>query len=135
MNEEVKKKYRIGWFSAFILLLLAGTADFISVIPFIGDAFWVFMAGYLWKTGHGLLNIKRLISGVSSIVIESVPFLSALPSILVATMLIIGFSRIEDKTGISLESSAGIRKPNIKMPLNKDGTRLPRKENMVELEQ
>ncbi|HEY4478698.1 MAG TPA: hypothetical protein VI775_02550 [Candidatus Paceibacterota bacterium] len=135
MNEESQKKHRIGGFAIVLLLLLSITADFISVIPFIGDIFWAFMAFYLWRTGHGLLNMRRLIPAMTSIVIEMLPFLSALPSIVAGTMIIIGFSRIEEKTGISLAPKSAMRAPNARIPFYNNGKRLPRKENMVELEQ
>ncbi len=127
MNEEPKKKYRIGGFAIVILLILTLIADFVSIIPFLGDIFWVFMSYYLFKTGHGLLNMRNLAPTIMSFITESVPFLSSLPSIIAATIVIIIFSRIEDKTGLSVVPKNAVIKGAEKIPLYQDGKRLPRK--------
>ncbi len=127
MDEKPKKKYRIGGFAVVILFIIALFFDLISFIPFVGDIFWVFMSYYLYKTGHGLLNLRRLVPIMVSFITESIPFLSSLPSIMAATISIIMLSRIEDKTGISITSHTNIAKPQIQVPLYQDGRRLPKK--------
>lgn len=131
--KEQKKKYRIGFGMVFILIMMAGVADIVSLIPFVGTlvgpTFWVVMSWYLWKTGHGLLNWKTIIPEGISVVAEIIPVIQELPTIIVATIVIVVISRVEDKTGISLANplSKGqkVRLPSRTPPFNEGGIRKP----------
>ena len=136
--EETQKKNRIGWGMIIGWFLLSGLADLCTLIPFVGTAvgpaYWVLFGFYLWKTGHGLVNWRRAVPGLLSIVGEFIPFVQALPTIWTATILIIILSRLEDKTGIAISqhfSKRNMRFPDRRRPLNKNGVRQPRKNNIV----
>lgn len=119
---------------AFILLGVATIAELITLIPFAGDfvgpAFWVCMSWYLWKTGHGILNPKTFVPELISFAAEMIPAVQELPTIMVATLLIIIVSRFEDNTGISvmnpLSKGQKVNLPKKVIPLNQGGKRAPR---------
>ncbi len=128
-----KKKNRIGWIMIIILLIIAYAVDNINPIPIIGGIittfYWLAFSFYLFKTGHGLLNYKNIVPGFLSVVIEWLPAVSIIPTVLISTAIIIIFSRIEDRMGISLlpMSSPGNRPArNIRKPVNSTpGIRMP----------
>ncbi len=132
---EEKPKYRIGILAIIVLVVLAGIFDLLTLIPFVGDFlgwfFWVLASIYFWKIGMGLINGKRLATMAISIIIELIPAVQWLPGILAGIIAIIVMTRIEDKTGISLnplQKKPGITAPRIQnVPLNQNGQRLPRK--------
>jgi hypothetical protein len=117
---------RIGNAMAAVLILIAGIADLLSLIPFVGDfvgpIYWVCVSIYLWKIGMGFVNPRRIITEVASTLVELIPVLQWFPSILLGTGIVIALTRFEDKTGISATS---LTKGNIGAALNHAGTRQP----------
>ncbi len=140
-SEKAKTNYRIGWGMIFALLVVSGIADIATIIPFVGDlvgpAYWGGMTWYLWKTGHGIVDWKKLVTGGFSIVVELIPFLQWLPTIFVCTAIIIVISHFEDKTGLSLAHplSEGkkltLPRQQRRSPANQGGVRLPRKDHEI----
>ncbi|HEY9583862.1 MAG TPA: hypothetical protein VJI66_02790 [Candidatus Paceibacterota bacterium] len=136
MQEEQNKKvnYRIGALAIVLLVALAGIFDLLSLIPFVGDIvgpiFWIIASIYFWKAGLGLVNGKRLATAAISLIAELIPAVQELPMILAGIVAIIIMTRIEDKTGISLNplsKKPGVTPPrNQRRPANVDGVRLPR---------
>lgn len=122
-----------------IFFILGGLADIVTLIPFVGaivsPVYFVIFGFYLWKSGHGLVNWKNLVSGGISVAGEMLPFIQAFPTITLATAVIFGISRTEDKTGLSLtpHKKHGVTPPRSpREPANKDGVRPPRKGNIVD---
>lgn len=129
-----KKKNRIGWIMIIILLIISFAVDSINPTPIIGGIittfYWYAFSLYLFKTGHGLLNYKNIIPGFLSVIIEWLPAISFIPTVLISTAIIIIFSRIEDRIGISLlpMSSPRGRSSRKAQPLNSTpGIRMPNK--------
>jgi len=122
-------------------ILFAALADLLSLIPFVGSIvgpiYWVCFSIYLWKIGCGLLNARRLATGITSMVIEIIPAFQAFPTILIGTIAIIVMVRTEDKTGITVPGLGskkpastlvenGVNPPRVQQtPLNQDGIRAP----------
>ena len=104
--DNSSKKSKIGLISAIMLIVLALLFDLMSFIPIIGNImtwiFWVIISVYFWFIGMGVVNNKRIVIAISSGIIESIPFISWVPSITVGMIAIILMSVFEDKTGISL---------------------------------
>jgi hypothetical protein len=131
--------YRISGGMFAILALLAGLADLLTLIPFVGTAvgpiFWVLATIYFWKVGLGLVNGRRLATTIISIVAELVPAVQAFPTILAGTIAVVIMTRIEDRTGISLTPAkkVGVTPPrNVRVPVNKTpGVRPPRIQGSV----
>ena len=132
-----KKKNRIGWGMIVVLIISAGFVDLANMVPILGGlvttAYWSAITWYLWKTKHGLFNWKKLASEIISLITEWIPFLSFIPSVIAATIVIIFISRFEDKTGIKLSPgkiTKGITSARKSAPLNSDkGIRKPRQQN------
>ncbi len=126
--------YRISGGMSAILILLAGLADLLTLVPFVGDVvgplFWILASVYFWKAGLGLVNGRRLATTIVSTVIELVPGAQAFPAILGGIIAVIAMVRIEDKTGISLTppKKVGVTPPrNVRVPVNSTpGVRPPR---------
>lgn len=121
--------YRLGWASIAGLLIVAGVFDLISPILVIGSItgpiYWVSLSAFLFTRGFGLLNARRLTSSIISLIIEVVPAVNTLPAILAGTIAIIIFSRIEDRTGISMHKKGVANAGAIRKTLNRDGRRDP----------
>ncbi len=133
-----KKEKRIGWVMVVVLILSALFVDLINLIPIIGGfitaMYWIAISYYLWKSGHGLFNWKIVIPELISIVIEWVPWLSFIPSVIASTIAIIFISRFEDMTGIKLIPAKTLQKMtpprNQRIPVNATpGIRPPRLTN------
>jgi hypothetical protein len=130
-----KKVNRIGWGMAVLWVLFAGFGDLVNWIPVLGTAvawaFWGLFTFYLWKTKHGLANPKRAVTELVSLALETFPALQGLPTMIVATIIIIFLSRLEDRTGLNvmpyIKPGAKIRLPRKAPPLNSGGVRAPRK--------
>ena len=134
MDGNGDKKYRIGISSIIILMISAIFADLLSLIPLVGDIvgpiYWIVAGIFFWQAGLGIVNWKTLAPELISLVGELIPAIQALPTIIVCTAIIIILSRIEDKTGISLNPiNKGVRLPIKQQPLNKGGKRLPNSGN------
>lgn len=141
MEENQKKKSRIGLIAIVILVVAALIADLLSLIPFVGDIvgplFWIGASIYFWQSGLGLVNGRRLATSIISMVAEMIPAIQELPLILAGIIAIIVMVRIEDKTGISLTPHIagkggmplvqnGLRSPaGTPPPLNQGGIRAP----------
>lgn len=129
-----KKKYRIGFGWGIVLVVLAGIADLIGLIPFMetisGTFFWAIAGVILWMKGCGLLNWKRFVSAAISLAIGWVPTLQALPQLVAGIIAILILIYLEDKTGMSLvhplSNGKKVRLPNKLQPLNQGGVRKPR---------
>lgn len=135
MQEENRKtKYRIGTLAIVLLVALAGIFDLLSLIPFVGDfvgpIFWIIASIYFWEAGLGFVNGRRLAVSAISMVAELIPVVQGLPAILAGIIAIIVMTRVEDKTGISLnplQKKPGMTPPRLPpKPANVDGVRLPR---------
>jgi len=139
MEDKQPINYRISGGMSTILILLAGLADLLTLIPFVGDVvgplFWVLASIYFWKAGLGLVNGRRLATTVVSTVIELIPAAQAFPAILAGIIAVIVMVRIEDRTGISLTPAkkVGVTPPrNVRVPVNKTpGVRPPRIQGSV----
>ena len=87
------------------LLGIATVADLVTLIPvagdFVGPIFWVCVAIYLWKKGCGLVNVRRLVTELISMVGEMIPVVQEFPLIIAGTALVMVLIRFEDKTGIN----------------------------------
>lgn len=123
--DEVKK-YHISNVIAIILAIFALVADVFTIIPFVGDfvgpIFWLLASFYFWKNGMGFINGKRGITTVISTIAELIPGIQELPTIFVGMLIIIGTSRLEDKTGISV-SAITSKKPGTGVKINVGGRR------------
>ena len=123
--------YRISIFASIILIMCAGVFDLLSLIPLVGDflgpLFWAVASLYFWKAGLGLINARKLAVTLVSMAGEMI----GLPFLMVGVVVIIAMTRIEDKTGLSLNplsKKAGVTAPRMrKTPVNSTpGVRLPR---------
>jgi hypothetical protein len=136
------KNSRIGNGMAFLILIIAGITEVLTLLPFVGDLiapiFWIAFALYLWKAGCGFLKLQRLAPEIVSFACEMIPGLQELPTIILATILIILTVRLEDRTGRSILkplasgkgplNQNGVRRPintPFNRPLNEDGVRQP----------
>lgn len=138
MEQESGKKNRISNKAAALLIGSAIIADLLTLIPLVGilvsPIYWVLINIYLFKSGFGFMNGKRLATSGISAIAEIIPAIQALPTITLATIIIVATIRIEDKAGISLGSisggphlnSGGVRRATqTQQPLNQGGTRPP----------
>ena len=138
---DENKKKRIGNIASAVLIIAALIADLFSLIPFVGDfvgpIFWIGASVYFWKSGLGLVNGRRLATSVISMVAELIPGVQEFPTIVAGMIIIVAMTRVEDKTGISLNPAkggklgpkaniAGTRMPPPQMPLNQGGIRPPK---------
>lgn len=117
---EGTTKYRIKTGGAIIMAAFALFLDLVSLIPFVGDfagpIFWIIAAVYLYIAGIKLLDGKRLAVMGADMVIKMIPYLQELPvELLIGWLAIVVMTRIEDKTGISLNP---LKKPGITPPRN-----------------
>lgn len=115
------KKYRITNIAGVVLAVLALIADLFTLIPFVGDAvgpiFWVLASLYFWRQGMGFFSGKQGVTKIISTVAELIPGVQELPTIFVAMLIVLGTTRVEDKTGIPV-SSVVSGKPGTKMNVN-----------------
>lgn len=118
-----------------VLIILSGLVDLMNPIPVLGGlistGYWIAFSFYSWKTGHGLFNWKVAMTEIISVIAEWIPVVSALPSVVAGTILIVAISRIQDKTGINLIPSQTFKKMtpprNQRAPVNSTaGIRPPR---------
>lgn len=120
---------------SILWVIIAGFFDLLTLIPtvgtFLGTVFWVLLGVYFWKKGVGIINGKRIATGLISIVIEAIPAAQFLPAITTGVVIVLVLIRIEDKTGISLVKplKKGVTPPRIRAtPLNSTpGIRPPRR--------
>jgi hypothetical protein len=134
-----KTKYRIGTVAVILLIVTAVIADLITLIPIAGDIvgplYWIIVSVYLWKAGLGFVNGRRLAVEAISIVAELIPVVQELPAILAGVIAIIIMTRIEDRTGISLNplKKKGVTPPRMsRQPLNSTpGVRPPRQSQEI----
>lgn len=117
---------------ASIIVFCATLADIFTPIPIVGSVvagfYWVIFGIYLWLTGHGLLNWRRLAPGIVSFAIEMFPAIQAAPTIIAATIAIISLSHIEDRFKIPLLPKKHLngRLPARKQPFYQNGVGMPR---------
>jgi hypothetical protein len=131
---EEQKKYRISTSASFLLIVTALIFDVLTLIPIVGDflgpLFWILASVYFWKIGMGLVNGRKLAVTIISLVIELIPVAQELPAIVLGIIVIIVMTRVEDKTGISLNpmKKPGVTPPRIpRAPVNATpGVRPPR---------
>jgi len=119
MNSSPKK---IGFLAICILIFVAIVMDLLTLIPFIGGfigaVFWIGVGVFLWSKGFGFFNFRRAAPMVISMVAEIIPAVQALPTILAGTVAIIFIIKVQEKTGLSLNTLSN-------HPLNQNGTRMP----------
>ncbi len=135
--EDNRPTHKIGTLTAFILIFIAILVDLLSLIPLLGSilgpGFWICINIYFWYVGLGIVNTRRLASGIISTLIELIPVLQWLPSVTVGMILVIIMIRLEEKTGISVTSlttrTPGTTPPRLRPPkLNaQQGIRYPNK--------
>ena len=117
--------YRLSAFAIVAMIFFAAFADLLTLIPLAGDVigpvYWVLISFFLYLKGFGIINGRRLSTSIISTVAEMIPAVQALPMIMAGTVVLIVFSRIEDKIGISLTKG----KAGINSPLNQNGVRTP----------
>lgn len=145
LNVASGSNTRISNLMAVLLVFIAICADLATFIPLVGDlvapAYWFAMVIYLWTIGCGFLNARRLATELLSFVLEMIPGLQELPTIFLATILIIVFVRLEDRTGLKLAkpfsegkrplNANGFRSPTgTQAPANADGRREPRRQTV-----
>ncbi len=137
-DNDGKTKYRISVKVGIFFLCLAAIADLVTLIPiagtFLGWLFWGIMAVVFWKMGLGLVNWRRLVPALISAGAELFPAIQELPTIIAAMLVILVFTRIEDKLGVKLlptKGKPGVTAPRLKRapPAYKDGVRLPRQKD------
>jgi hypothetical protein len=133
-----EKKPKLSTTASVVLVVLAGIADLLSLIPavgiLVGPVFWLCAGAYFWIAGLGFVNGRRLVTGGISTVAEIIPGIQAIPTILVGVIAIIAMEKIQEKTGINVTSvaggknplvSSGSRMPNPIKPANQAGIRAP----------
>lgn len=139
VHYSMATNYRIGWGTAAVLIITAGMFDLVGAIPIIGSitgpVYWVSLSAFLFTKGFGLINARRLVTSLISLVIEVIPAVQALPAILAGTVAIIIFARIEDRTGLSLHKKGVVDSGSVRNALNQQGRRepLPEKEPVENL--
>ncbi len=105
MEENKKTPSKVGDLIT-VLVPTALIADALSLIPFVGNvvapAFWVFASLYIWGKGFGLMNLKRLVPALISVIAEFVPVVQEFPTIITAVVVIIVSVSIEEKTGVNI---------------------------------
>ncbi len=123
-------EHRISNFMAVLLIMVALIADLFTLIPFVGDIvgpiYWFIMTFYLWKTGHGIVNVKMISSEAISFIAEVIPMVQALPTIFASTIVIIIFSRREERSMSKGESEPQEDIEQMGEPLYENGVRKPR---------
>ncbi len=131
MEEEPKKK-GVGWGMGILIFFVALFADGATLIPLagviVGPAYWIIFSWYLKKKGYGVFNLKTLVPQGFSVIAEMWPAIQALPTITAMSILILLITKVEDKVGLS-----NMRLPKKAPPFNHDKVRLPRKNNIVEV--
>lgn len=99
-------EYRMKGGTIAILIAVAAFADLITLIPiagdFVGPVYWICVSILLYMKGFGIFNARRFITSAVSTVAEIIPVVQELPMLLVGTIVLIIFSRIEDKTGMNI---------------------------------
>ncbi len=136
-------QYRISLGAAAILTAFGGLCDLVSLIPFVGDLvgfiFWIIAGIYLWRKGIGLFSGRKLATLLVTETIKIIPILQELPSLTVGIVLVIVMTRIEDKTGFSLNP---LKKQKVTPPRNQrspanqtPGVRLPNNQKNIEVEE
>ena len=109
MAEEKKRRNRIGLVSMIFMPMVAIFFDLLDIIPGINIVaafgFWIVMAIWLFIMEVSMLSVRRLATAGVSIAIGIFPFLSALPQLTVAIIVIIGMVKAEDALGIKLPLS------------------------------
>lgn len=117
-DSDGKTKYRISIKIGILFLCLAAIADLVTLIPiagtFLGWIFWAIMTLIFWKMGLGLVNWRRLVPALISAGAEFFPVVQELPTIIAAMLVILIFTRIEDKLGMKLLPTKG--KPGVTAP-------------------
>lgn len=124
------KKHRIGIIAIVVLLATALIADLLCLIPIVGDIlgpiYWIIASVYFWRAGIGF-NAPRVAASVISTVAELIPGIQELPSIIVCMLVIVVMTRVEDKTGISLQNGlAGALSANSPVNQNIAGSYMAR---------
>ncbi len=124
---ESADKKRLGSLAIAILLFTGIVADIFTLIPFVGIAvgpiFWIFVSIWLWKSGFGFLNARRIATSAISAVAEVIPVVQEFPLIVVGVIVLIFMLKAEERLGLSL--SVGKTGMGGKTPLNSGGVRAP----------
>lgn len=114
------------------LIFFATITDLFTLIPLVGDfvapVYWILVSIYLYFKGFGILNARRLVTSILSMVTEMIPVVQEFPLLLAGTIAIIIFSRMEDKLGTKLKPPTPVPGRN---PLNSGGVRKPVNLNSV----
>jgi hypothetical protein len=134
MEDNSATKGHLSTKNNIVLLLLALVADISTLIPLVGDfvgpIFWISVTIYFWKKGMGIINWRRFAPAIASFITELIPVIQSLPSIIVGMFIVIGLTKLEEKTGISVTSivskKAVVKRPIPRVPLNINGYRPPR---------
>lgn len=113
--QEEKKQPRITNTSAFLMVGTAIVFDLISIVPVIGQAVAVVGSAIVFLIWFLILRLplispKKLLTIALSYLGESVPAISVLPLITLGVILMIVFTRAEDKLGIRVLDKVGAGK-------------------------
>lgn len=122
--------YRLSMAAIVVMIFIAAIADLFTLIPLAGDiigpVYWVAVSIFLYTKGFGLVNGRRLTTSLISMIAEMIPAIQELPLLLGGTIVLVVFSRLEDRTGISLtKGKIGIAKGPTPRVMNVDGVRQP----------
>jgi hypothetical protein len=101
-----RKPQRIGIVSIIFLIITAIIFDLISLIPFVnivsGLIAYAVFGIWFYILGVGFMNPKRFATAAVSAVIGFIPFLSMLPELTIAVIVVILMVKSEDTLGIKL---------------------------------
>lgn len=105
-KQKKSKKNRIGTSEAATLLFFAALCDLFSIIPVVNDVL-VFLgqgliALFFFIHGVNIFSKKKVVPYVIASITEAIPAISAFPTFLLETIIIIVITRIEDKKGIKI---------------------------------
>jgi len=92
------------------MMCIALIFDVFSIIPIVGGVAalicFTIIGTWLWFLGYGVINIKKLITPILSIIIEFIPALSLVPSIVLGVGITIAIIKGEEITGINVAKLA-----------------------------
>lgn len=101
-----QKPQRISNFQGACLIVVALFFDLLSLIPVVNvlvSGLAVLLFGvWFYMLGVGFINPRRFVTAAITYLMETIPFISWLPSLTVAVTAIILMVKSEDKLGIKI---------------------------------
>ena len=105
---EPAKRQRINSVTTIFMVTTAIIFDLISLIPIVNIVSelvaYVVFGVWFYLLGVGFMNPKRFATAAVSAVIGFIPFVSMLPELTIAVVVVIFMVKSEDKLGIKLPS-------------------------------